>query len=53
MNKIITQKQIESILQIVYSTNCPVSSFDNLSKILHELPESPLTPPEEVKGVTK
>lgn len=37
--KTITDKQIETILQVIYQTNIPVSQFDALRKIFTELPE--------------
>jgi len=34
----IEDKQIEIILQTIYQTNMPVSTFDSLKKLLLELP---------------
>lgn len=35
----ITQQQIESLLQVIYSTNIPASQFDAVRKLLSELPK--------------
>jgi len=35
----INSKQIEAVLQVVYSTNIPAAQFDALRKLLSELPK--------------
>jgi hypothetical protein len=42
--KKITKEQVDLILNVMYSTNIPAQSFDQIKKLLLELPEV-----EEVK----
>lgn len=44
MRKIITEKEINAILQTVYQTNISASTFDALKKLLLELPNETKEP---------
>ena len=48
MNKIITQKQIESILEEMMALNVPVKSYAGIQKLFTELPPVE-EKPEKVK----
>ena len=49
MNKNISESQINTVLQIIYTTNISAANFDAVKKFFQDLPEVKVEKPE--KGV--
>ena len=50
MNKIITEAQINAVLQAIYQTNISVSTFDALKKLFVDLPNAQENKGTDTKG---
>ena len=51
MKKIITQEDINILLQAIYQTNPPIQAFNGIEKLLKELPVMPEVKTDEVVKV--